>query len=218
MKPRELRDSGQGDLLRSRLDAILDMDHQLVVLARKVDWGFLEERLGEAYRARPGQPPLPTRLTAVLTILKYTYDLSDEELCARWLYYEGTRSDGVHFTDRGVSFHSTHGPMSASTCQSPKAASPLSAKPSHQPNGRFRISFTTSGTIGVHPKPTFVGCQPSTAEAEPIAFRHRGRLKSLNVRPFHTSLHLGAARQALPPDHAGGEHAAILQCLPHGSG
>ena len=109
MKPRERRDSGQGDLLRSRLDAILDMDHQLVVLARKVDWGFLEERLGEAYRDGPGQPPLPTQLTAALTILKYTYDLSDEELCARWLYYEGTRSDGVHFADRGVSFHSTHG-------------------------------------------------------------------------------------------------------------
>src|SRR5246500_2357713 len=91
MKPRERRDSGQGDLLRSRLDAILDMDHQLVVLARKVDWGFLEKRFGEAYRDGPGQPPLPTRLMAGLTILKYTYNLSDEELCARWVenpYYQ----------------------------------------------------------------------------------------------------------------------------------
>jgi len=34
MKPIERRDSGQGDLLRLRLDALLDMDHQLVVLAR----------------------------------------------------------------------------------------------------------------------------------------------------------------------------------------
>jgi len=91
MKPRERRDSGQGDLLRSRLDAILDMDHQLVALARKVDWGFLEKRFGEVYRDGPGQPPLPTRLMAGLTILKYTYDLSDEELCARWVenpYYQ----------------------------------------------------------------------------------------------------------------------------------
>ena len=53
MKPRERRDSGQGDLLRSRLDAILDMGHQLVALARKVDWGFLEKRFGEAYRTAP---------------------------------------------------------------------------------------------------------------------------------------------------------------------
>jgi IS5 family transposase len=91
MKPRERRDSGQGDLLRSRLDAILDMDHQLVALARKVDWGFLEKRFGEVYRDGPGQPPLPTQLMAGLTILKYTYDLSDEELCARWVenpYYQ----------------------------------------------------------------------------------------------------------------------------------
>ena len=91
MKPRERRDSGQGDLLRSRLDAILDMGHQLVALARKVDWGFLEKRFGEVYRDGPGQPPLPTRLMVGLTILKYTYDLSDEELCARWVenpYYQ----------------------------------------------------------------------------------------------------------------------------------
>jgi transposase, IS5 family len=59
----------------SRLDAIIDMDHQLVALARKVDWGFLEERFGEAYRDGPSQPPLPTRLMAGLIFLKYTYDL-----------------------------------------------------------------------------------------------------------------------------------------------
>jgi len=66
MKPRERRDSGQGDLLRSRLDAILDLGRQLVALARKVDWGFLEKRFGEVYRDGPGQPPLPTRLMVSL--------------------------------------------------------------------------------------------------------------------------------------------------------
>ena len=79
------------DLLRSRLDAIIDMDHPLVKLARTVDWGFLEQRFGEVYRDDPGQPPLPTRLMAGLTILKYTYDLSDEVLCERWVenpYYQ----------------------------------------------------------------------------------------------------------------------------------
>jgi len=91
MKPRERRDSGQGDLLRSRLDQIIDMRHPLVVLARKVDWAFLEKTFGEAYTDGPGQPPLPTRLMAGLTILKYTHDLSDEVLCERWVenpYYQ----------------------------------------------------------------------------------------------------------------------------------
>jgi hypothetical protein len=91
MRPRERRDGGQGDLLRSRLDAIIDMRHPLVTLARKVDWAFLEKTFGEAYTDGPGQPPLPTRLMAGLTILKYTHDLSDEVLCERWVenpYYQ----------------------------------------------------------------------------------------------------------------------------------
>jgi IS5 family transposase len=53
------------------------------MLARKMDWAFLDKRFGEAYRDGPGQPPLPTRLIAGLTILKYADDLSDEALCAR---------------------------------------------------------------------------------------------------------------------------------------
>jgi transposase, IS5 family len=67
------------------------MDHGLVVLARKMDWGFLENTFGEVYKDGPGQPPLPTRLMAGLAILKHTYDLSDEVLCERWVenpYYQ----------------------------------------------------------------------------------------------------------------------------------
>jgi transposase, IS5 family len=91
MRPKERRDSGQGDLLRSRLDAIIDMDHALVKLARTIDWSFLEERFGAVYEDKPGRPPLPTRLMAGLAILKHTYDLSDEVLCERWVenpYYQ----------------------------------------------------------------------------------------------------------------------------------
>jgi hypothetical protein len=55
---------GQTDLLRSRLDAIIDMEHALVRLARTIDWPFLEERFGAAYEDKPGRPPQPTRLMA----------------------------------------------------------------------------------------------------------------------------------------------------------
>jgi IS5 family transposase len=91
MRPKERQDGGQGDLLRSRLDQIIDMRHPLVALARQVDWAFLERTFGEAYTDGPGQPPLPTRLMAGLMILKYTHDLSDEVLCERWVenpYYQ----------------------------------------------------------------------------------------------------------------------------------
>jgi transposase, IS5 family len=91
MRPKERRESGQTDLLRSRLDQILNMDHALVKLARSIDWRFLEQRLGAVYDDDPGRPPLPTRLMAGLAILKSMHNLSDEGLCERWLenpYYQ----------------------------------------------------------------------------------------------------------------------------------
>lgn len=91
MRPKERRDSGQRDLLRARLDQILNMNHPLVKLAAAIDWRFLEERLTEVYDDDPGRPPLPTRLMAGLAILKSMHNLSDEGLCERWLenpYYQ----------------------------------------------------------------------------------------------------------------------------------
>lgn len=85
MKPRERRERGEQDLFRSRLDQIINMDHELVRLAKAIAWRFIEERCGEVYSDGPGMPPLPTRLMAGLAILKHTFNLSDEELCARWI-------------------------------------------------------------------------------------------------------------------------------------
>ena len=85
MRPRERRGSGEQDLFRSRLDQIIDMSHPVVKLAHATNWRFLEEKFGAVYQAGPGRPPLPTRLMAGLAILKHTFNLSDEELCERWL-------------------------------------------------------------------------------------------------------------------------------------
>ena len=85
MKPRERRETGEMDLFRSRLDQIINMNHELVRLAKTVSWEAIEARCGEVYSDGPGMPPLPTRLMAGLAILKHTFNLSDEELCARWV-------------------------------------------------------------------------------------------------------------------------------------
>jgi hypothetical protein len=90
-RPHEKRETKEQDLFRSRLDQIIDMNHQLVRLAKVIDWSFLEDRFGAVYSDGPGMPPLPTRLMAGLAILKYTFDLSDEALCERWVenpYYQ----------------------------------------------------------------------------------------------------------------------------------
>lgn len=76
-------------MLRLRIDQIHNMLQQLVRLAGTVNWGQLETVCGAPYSDDPkikgDQPPLPTRLTAGLQILKFTLDLSDEELCDRWV-------------------------------------------------------------------------------------------------------------------------------------
>jgi transposase, IS5 family len=80
MRPKERRDSGQSDFFKARLDQVIHLGHPLARLGATIDWRFLEERFGAVYTDKPGQPPLPTRLIACLSILQ-----PDEELCARWV-------------------------------------------------------------------------------------------------------------------------------------
>ncbi len=76
---------------QARLDQIIDMGHPKAVLARQIDWRHLAKRFGACYSDEPGHPALPTRLIAGLQILKYSENLTDEVLCARWVehpYYQ----------------------------------------------------------------------------------------------------------------------------------
>lgn len=91
MKPKEPVESGQNDMFRSRLDQIINPGHEKVILAGKIDWQFLSDKCGDNYSDKPGHPALSTRLMAGLHILKYADNLSDEEICARWVenpYYQ----------------------------------------------------------------------------------------------------------------------------------
>lgn len=91
MKPKEVVETGQSDMFRSRLDQIIDLRHEKVILAGKIDWQFLSNKCGENYSDAPGHPPITSRLMAGIHILKYADNLSDEEICARWVenpYYQ----------------------------------------------------------------------------------------------------------------------------------
>jgi IS5 family transposase len=79
------KDECKKDLFRPALDSIIDLKHPMVLLAQRIDWTFLEPRLGGVYRPGQVQPPLPMRPMAGLKILKYMQSLSDEVLCARFL-------------------------------------------------------------------------------------------------------------------------------------
>ncbi len=76
--------SGDRDLFRERLDAIIDLRHPLVRLAGLMPWADFDESFGKFYKPL-GRPAKPTRLMAGLHYLKHSYDLSDEETVDRWV-------------------------------------------------------------------------------------------------------------------------------------
>ena len=98
------------DFFRSRIDAMINLGDPLAVLARRMPWELIEatlaakfereDRAGQSLQACDlfgptavvvaagvgigGRPKLPIRLMASLVYLKSCFNLSDEEVCARW--------------------------------------------------------------------------------------------------------------------------------------
>jgi len=98
------------DFFRSRLDAMIDMRHPLVVLTAQLPWSRIEAALAPNFThqdrtpkeqrtedllgqhavqfgggvSAAGRPRLSLRLMASLLYLKNSYNLSDEELVVRW--------------------------------------------------------------------------------------------------------------------------------------
>jgi IS5 family transposase len=87
MKPRNSPSSEprQIQLFQSRLDSQINLDHPLCHLAATIQWSRFDEAYAAFYCEDNGAPALPTRLMTGLQYLKYTYNLSDEELVLRWL-------------------------------------------------------------------------------------------------------------------------------------
>jgi IS5 family transposase len=86
MKPRNTPSCDpQGDLFRSELIQILNLNHALVRLAHEVNWERFDVAFGSTYCDDNGRPGSSTRLMVALHYLKYTYDLSDDDTVAGWL-------------------------------------------------------------------------------------------------------------------------------------
>ena len=84
MRPPKHQPNNQQDLFRHRLENIINMRHELVILAHGIDWDRLDNHFGQFFSAN-GRPAIPTRMMVGLHILKHTFALSDEEVCARWV-------------------------------------------------------------------------------------------------------------------------------------
>jgi IS5 family transposase len=98
------------DFFRSRIDAMINLNDPLAVLATRLPWSQIETAISTKFehqnrtgqilkdqdmfgttetlvgtgRSNAGRPKLPIRLMASLLYLKHSFNLSDEELVMRW--------------------------------------------------------------------------------------------------------------------------------------
>ncbi len=84
MKPPKTQHTTQMDWVRIELKSLIDVRHPLVQLSNRINWTAFDEKFGRGY-AEEGRPAVETRLMVALNYLKWTYDLSDEEVVARWV-------------------------------------------------------------------------------------------------------------------------------------
>lgn len=111
----KLPEKGQRDLFRPMLKDFIDMNHELVLLADKIDWSYFEEEFAPFYSDK-GAPSVPIRLMVGCLMLKHLYNLGDERIPEQWVqnvyfqYFCGGEffehkfpfdpSDFVHFRNR----------------------------------------------------------------------------------------------------------------------
>lgn len=81
--PRPEKEIKTASLFQPLLVDIIDPAHELVALARRIDWQWLDDELAPLYSGT-GRAGNPTRLMVGLHLLKHAKALSDEEVCRQW--------------------------------------------------------------------------------------------------------------------------------------
>jgi IS5 family transposase len=94
MRPKKHKPTGSNDLFRARLDQIINMKHELVLLAGKIDWDLIDGKIAPLY-SENGRPGIETRFMIGLLLLKHIYGLSDFQHV-----FPHARSDLSHWRKR----------------------------------------------------------------------------------------------------------------------
>jgi transposase, IS5 family len=74
----------QLEIFRPQLKQLLASSHELVHLAKEVDWQWIEESLKDYY-AEVGRPSVPIRCIVGMLLLKHIFNESDESVLDRWV-------------------------------------------------------------------------------------------------------------------------------------
>lgn len=72
-------------IFETALESFIDMNHELVLLAWRIDWSEVEREFSKYYCKDNGRPSVPARKMVGLMYLKNLYNLSDEGVVPRWL-------------------------------------------------------------------------------------------------------------------------------------
>ena len=68
MRPKKHKTTGSNDLFRARLDQIINLKHELVLLAGKIDWNWIDGEIAPLY-SENGRPGIETRFMIGLLLL-----------------------------------------------------------------------------------------------------------------------------------------------------
>jgi hypothetical protein len=60
MRPKKHKTTGSNDLFRARLDQIINLKHELVLLAGKIDWDWIDGKIAPLY-SENGRRGIETR-------------------------------------------------------------------------------------------------------------------------------------------------------------
>jgi len=85
MRPGKQAWTDAQDMFRARLDQIINLKHEPVRSAGTIDWAWIDAELASCF-SEEGRPGLTTRFMVGPLLLKHIHGLSDEEVCARWVY------------------------------------------------------------------------------------------------------------------------------------
>ena len=75
----------QLNIFKIPLNQFINLDHQLCLLSKKIDWDKVEEDFSQYYCADNGRPSIPIRKIVGVILLKRVYNQSDESVVERWI-------------------------------------------------------------------------------------------------------------------------------------
>jgi IS5 family transposase len=83
MTPKRVED--RPDLFQVALDRVINLDHPLAKLSEEFDWELIRSEIEPSFCDTNGRPGADTRVVVGLFYLKSAFNLSDEQLLARWV-------------------------------------------------------------------------------------------------------------------------------------